>query len=143
MSEQHIQDSPAGHSSRPTSTWARGMTVFAGVIMAMGGTFQAFAGVVALANDAFYVTTTDYVIEFDTTLWGWIHLGTGILVLLAGFAVLNGQLWGRVVGISLAVISALINFAFIPIYPLWSITIIALDVFVIWALALHGRDITR
>jgi hypothetical protein len=58
-------------------------------------------------------------------------------------AVLSGKTWGRTIGIILAALSALANFAFIPYYPIWSLVIIALDVFVIWALAAHGRDITR
>ena len=56
---------------------------------------------------------------------------------------LKGKTWGRVVAIILVSLSALANFAFIPYYPFWSIIIIALDVFIIWALAAHGRDITR
>jgi hypothetical protein len=66
-----------------------------------------------------------------------------LVILFAGFAVLSGQTWGRVIGIILASLSALANFAFIPYYPVWSLVIIGLDVFVIWALAAHGRDITR
>ena len=64
-------------------------------------------------------------------------------MLFAGFAVLTGKVWGRMIGVILAVLSALANFAFIPYYPFWSLTIIAVDVFVIWALTAHGRDITR
>ena len=56
---------------------------------------------------------------------------------------LSGQTWARVIGITLAALSALANFAFIPYYPIWALVVIALDVFVIWALAAHGRDITR
>jgi hypothetical protein len=66
-----------------------------------------------------------------------------LLILFAGFAVFSGKTWGRTIGIILAVLSALANFAFIPYYPVWSLVIIALDVFIIWALAAHGRDITR
>ncbi len=82
----------------------------------------------------------NHVFEFDTTSWGWIHLIAGIVVLLAGFGVLAGQTWARVVGIMVATLSAIANFMFIPYYPIWSILIIALDVFVIWALAVHGRE---
>ena len=64
-------------------------------------------------------------------------------MLFAGFAVLNGKVWGRTIGVILAVLSALANFAFIPYYPFWSLTIVAVDIFVIWALTAHGRDITR
>ncbi|MEK8226717.1 hypothetical protein NKG05_12395 [Oerskovia sp. M15] len=55
----------------------------------------------------------------------------------------GGKVWGRTIGIILASLSALANFTFIPYYPVWSLVVIALDVFVIWALAAHGRDIVR
>jgi hypothetical protein len=102
--------------------------------------FHAIAGLVALVRDSFYVVAPNYVFEFDVTSWGWIHLIAGIVVVLAGFGVLSGQTWARVVGITLAVLSAIANFGFIPYYPVWSLLIIALDVFVIWALATHGRE---
>ena len=128
---------------RPPSGAAVGFTVFAGVMMIMAGAFQALAGTVAIFENEFYATTRNYILKFDVTTWGWIHLLVGLLILFAGFAVLSGQTWGRVIGIILASLSALANFAFIPYYPVWSLVIIALDVFVIWALAAHGRDITR
>jgi hypothetical protein len=60
---------------------------------------------------------------------------------LAGLGLLAGQTWARVVGITLAVLSAIANFLFIPYYPFWSMLIIAVDVFVIWALVAHGREL--
>ena len=65
------------------------------------------------------------------------------LIAVAGFFVLNGAVWARVVGIGVAVISAIVNFMWLPYYPIWSVLIIALDVLVIWALAAHGRDYAR
>jgi hypothetical protein len=123
------------------SGWAVGLILFAGIMMVMAGCFQAFAGLVALFENEFYVATRNYLFQFDATTWGWIHLIGGLVVAFAGFAVMAGRTWGRVVGITLAVLSALVNFAFIPYYPFWSLTVIALDVFVIWALAVHGRDV--
>ena len=128
---------------RPASGLAAGLTVFAGVMMIMAGGFQALEGLVAIFENEFYAATRNYILKFDVTTWGWIHLLLGLLVLFAGFAVLSGKTWGRVIGIVLASVSALANFAFIPYYPVWSLVIIALDVFVIWALAAHGRDLTR
>jgi hypothetical protein len=123
------------------SGWAVGLILFAAIMMIMAGTFQAFAGLVALFENEFYVATRNYLFQFDATSWGWIHLAVGIVVALAGFAVMAGRTWGRVVGITLAVLSALANFLFIPYYPFWAMTVIALDIFVIWALAAHGRDV--
>ena len=128
-------------AERETSGWAVGFILFAALMMIMAGCFQFFAGLVALFNDTFYVATREYVFQFDATTWGWIHLLIGVILALAGFGIMAGQTWARVVGIFLAVLSAIANFLFIPYYPFWSLLIIALDVFVIWALAAHGGDV--
>jgi hypothetical protein len=121
--------------------WAVGFTIFAAVMMMMTGGFQALAGLVAIFENEFYVATRNYLFELDVTTWGWVHLILGVIVALAGFALLSGATWARVVGITLAVLSAIANFLFIPYYPFWSLLVIALDVFVIWALAVHGGKV--
>lgn len=141
MTDQEASRHRAASEPQETSGWAVGFILFAGVVMVTAGIFQAFDGLVALFNDEFFVATRNYFVQFDITAWGWIHLLIGVLVMLAGFGVIAGQTWARVVGITMAVLSALANFAFIPYYPFWALTIIALDVFVIWALAAHGRDV--
>ena len=128
------QTQPVDQSSHESGL-AHGFAVFAGVIMIMSGAFQAIAGLVGLFANEVYVATRKYVFQFDVTTWGVIHLLVGLLVLFAGVAVMSGQTWARVIGIILAGLSALANFMFIPYYPFWSLLIIALDVFVIWALA--------
>jgi hypothetical protein len=122
--------------------WAAGFIVFAAVMMLMAGIWQALAGLIAIFNNEFYVATRNYLFKFDATTWGWIHLILGIIVALAGWGLLSGRTWARVVGITVAVLSAIANFAFIPYYPFWSLLIIALDVFVIWALAVYGGRLT-
>jgi hypothetical protein len=122
------------------SGWAVGGTVFAAVMMLMVGIFQALQGLVAIFENEFYVQTRNYLFQFDATTWGWIHLLVGLLVAFAGWGLLSGQTWARIVGITLAALSATANFLFIPYYPFWSILIIAVDIFVIWALAAHGRQ---
>ena len=136
MTEQYgsrVREQPPG--------WAVGFIVFAAVMMMMAGVFQALAGLVAIFKNEFYVATRNYLFEFDVSAWGWIHLILGVIVALAGFALLSGATWARAVGITLAVLSAIANFLFIPYYPFWSLLIIALDVFVIWALAVHGGKV--
>ena len=141
MTEQAAQPYRSAGREKEASSWAVGFILFAGIMMIMAGCFQFFTGLVALFNDTFYVATRNYLFQFDATTWGWIHLLVGLVVAFAGFAVMAGRTWGRVVGITLAVLSAIANFAFIPYYPFWSLTVIALDIFVIWALAAHGRDV--
>jgi hypothetical protein len=98
------------------------------------------AGLVAIFENEFYVQTRNYLFQFDATTWGWIHLVLGLLVAFAGWGLLSGQTWARVVGITLAALSATANFLFLPYYPFWSLLIIAVDIFVIWALTAHGRE---
>ena len=138
----------AAHSDRSSSVahgagaagWVVGLSHFAGIMMMIIGLFNAMEGVVALARNEVYVLTPRYLFAFDLTTWGWIQIVLGILVLAAGIGVVTGRLWGRVVGITIAALTMLANFAFIPYYPIWSLLIIALNVFVIWALCAYNRD---
>ncbi len=145
MSEQTRSQHAAGTSpatTRAPNAFAAGVSVLAGVLMMVVGGFNAIQGLVALFQDDFFVALPNYLLEVDVTAWGWVHLVVGVLVVVAGIAVLSGRLWARVVGVVLAAVSALVNFAFLPYYPFWSMTVIALDVVVIWALTVHGRDVT-
>ncbi len=121
------------------SGWTIGFVVFAAVMMVLVGTFQVIAGIAAIFEDEFFVVGPNYVYDVDVTAWGWIHLILGLALVLAGFGALKGAMWARVVGITLASLSAISNFFFIPYYPVWSIVIIAADVLVIWALSVYGR----
>jgi len=127
----------------PVSRTAVGFTVFAATMMVIGGVFQAMQGLIALFNDTFYVVGQEWAFQFDITGWGWIHLIIGALVVVAGLFVFRGAVWARAVGIAVAAVSAVLNFMWLPHYPIWSLIIIALDVLVIWALSVHGRDIVR
>jgi hypothetical protein len=131
----------AGRPDQTTSGWAVGFILFAAIMMIMVGIWQALQGLIAIFENEFYVATRNYLFEFDATAWGWIHLLIGLLVAFAGWGLLSGRTWARVVAITLAVLSAIANFLFIPYYPFWSLLIIAVDVFVIWAIAAHGREV--
>ena len=129
-------------SQQQPSAGAVGWTMFAGIMLIMIGFFHALAGFTGILKDEFYAVTPNYILKFDATTWGWIHLIGGVIVVLAGFGVFKGAVWARTVGVIIAVISALVSFAWIPVYPIWGILVIAIDVAVIWALTAHGRDIT-
>lgn len=129
-------------TSRDVSGWAIGWTAFAAIMMMIVGFFQSFAGLIAILEDEILVVTPDYLLKLNVTTWGWIHLLVGILVILAGFALFSGAVWARTVGVLLAVLSMFAMFTWLPWYPIWAIIIITIDVFVIWALTVHGRDIT-
>lgn len=129
-------------ASREVSGWAVGWTIYAAVWMWILGFFHALAGFVGIVEDDIYLATPNYVFQLDVTTWGWIHLVLGIVVLLAGFAVFNGSLWARIIGVTIAAVSILVNFAWLPYYPIWGLLMITANMFVIWGLTVHGRDIS-
>jgi hypothetical protein len=122
------------------SGWV-GMVVFGGLMLIVAGAFHAMAGLVGIFNDAYWqVPSQDLVVTVDYTAWGWTHLVLGVLAIAAGAGILGGQAWARVAGVVLAILSALVNVAFLAAYPLWSTLIIAFDVLVIYALIAHGKE---
>lgn len=119
-----------------------GWVAFAGVMLWLVGSFHAIAGLVALFRDEVYlVGSSGLTLKVDYTTWGWIHLIGGSIVAAAGIAVFTGRLWARIVGVTVAMLSALVNIAFLEAYPVWSAIMIAIDVLVIWALMVHGDEV--
>ena len=150
MSETDANPATARHRQPPRpgepevpqwpSRWV-GWILFAGVMMIVLGMFHAFQGFIALfEDDYFLVGRRGLSIHLNYTGWGWIHLFMGLVVIAAGIALLNGRLWGRIVGVILAVLSVMVNVAFLAAYPIWSTIMIAVDILVIWALTVHGDE---
>jgi hypothetical protein len=126
-------------SSRGMDRTGAGGVIFASFMMGLIGAFEALGGLAAIIKDDFIVALPNYWLNIDASVWGWIHLILGIVVIYAAFGLFRAATWARVVGITMAVISAIVNFAYIPYYPIWSIIVIALCCWVIWALAAHGQ----
>ena len=120
---------------RTSSLWAAGLSTFAATLMIVVGLFQFIEGLVAVINGTdFLVRTANYVFTFIASTWGWFHMIVGLGAAVAGGFIFTGNVFARSVGIALAGVSAIANFMWLPHYPIWAIVIIALDVFVIWAL---------
>lgn len=113
---------------------------FAAIMMMIGGALQAIHGLVAVVNDEWVVWGNRANLYLDISEWGWVHLIVGIIVFLSGLGVLSGNVLARFVGVVLASLSLIANFLYLPAYPLWAIVIIAIDVLVIYALTVHGRE---
>lgn len=129
-------------TEHPQTAWV-GWAYFAGIMMMMVGAFQVIEALTALFNQDYLVVKTGskLAIHVNIAAWGWVHLIIGVVAIAAGVAVLAGKLWARIIGMAMAGLSAIVNLAFIAAYPLWSITIIAVDVLVIYALAVHGGEL--
>jgi len=119
-----------------------GLAKFAGILLIISGLWDVVIGLSGILADKIFVSTPEYLYAFDLTGWGWVHLILGLVVGGTGIGVLKGMTWARIVGVALASASLLVNFAFLPHYPFWSILVIALDVLIIWQLASQpwGKD---
>jgi hypothetical protein len=121
--------------------WA-GWVVFGGVMLIMMGAFQVTMGLVALFNDGFYAVRSDgLVVDVDYNTWGWIHIIIGLVGVLVGVGLMAGNMAARIAGVVIAFLSALANLAFTSAYPVWSVMVIVLDVIVIYAIIVHGREL--
>ena len=126
---------------QPRMTGWVGWVLFAGIVMFVAGIFNVIEGLVALFNsDYFLVRPSGLVLHANYTTWGWVLLLFGVLLGFAGYGVLVGQTWARVVGVIVAALNALVHLTFIAAYPIWVVLTIALDVIVIYALIVHGRE---
>jgi len=121
-------------------SWSVGLAAMAGLLLLMVGGFQLLQGLAALIRGDLFVVVQGNTYSLNVTGWGWIHLIIGIIGIVTGFALLVGLTWARIVGIVLAVLSAIANFMFLPYSPIWSILIIVLDIAVIWALTVYDRS---
>ena len=118
-----------------------GWIMFAGTMMMFLGGFHMFEGLVALfRHTEIAFPTSGLTIQVSFTQWGWLHLIAGALVFVAGLGLFTGRMWARVLGVILVSISAVVNFAWAAIYPFWSITLLAIDFFVLYALIAHGAE---
>jgi hypothetical protein len=136
---QTAQETEAGLYGPETaeSGWASGGTVFAGVLLLMNGILAIFQGISAIAEDDVYAGVGDYVYEINLTGWGVILLVLGVVAAASGAGILMGAPWARVTGIFMASLGMIMQFLFLPYAPVWSVIMIAVYVFVIWALAHH------
>jgi hypothetical protein len=125
----------------PERTGWTGWIIFAGTMMLLLGSFHAIQGFLALLDDGYYLVASDKLaVHVDFTTWGWVHLILGSVVALAGVSLFAGRMWARIVAVLAAMVSALVNIAFLAAFPVWSTIMIGLDVIVIWAVTVHGRE---
>jgi hypothetical protein len=114
--------------------WADFVGTFAGVMLIVVACFAILQGAAAVGNDNLYPEQADYLYDFDLGAWGWVHVVIGLLGIVVGVGILMRRGWAQLSGVLVAGLSMLTNFAFIPYYPFWAMTIIALNVLIVWAL---------
>ncbi|HCB02892.1 MAG TPA: hypothetical protein DEQ43_01270 [Nocardioides bacterium] len=132
-----MSTSPADNRKRTTASM---VSTFAGVMLLTVSVFEIIQGIAAVAKDDVFVTGINYTFNLDVSGWGWIHIGLGVIGGLIAIGILMGQTWGRLAGIAIATLSAINAFLFLPYNSIWSLIVIAFDVFVIWALCFQLTD---
>jgi hypothetical protein len=149
------------HESRTTSNWQEQAGIgpstagqgpsgwaawisFAGVILIVVGVLQVMQGLTALLDDGFFVVGRNgLVVDVDYTVWGWTHLALGVLAILTAAGLMAGNLLARTVAVVIAMLSAVVNLAFLPAYPWWSTLVIIFDVLVIYGVTVHGGELKQ
>ena len=121
-------------ASPPESGWAKGAVVFAAVVIVVIGAFHVITGLSAILNDEYFVQVRGYAFDLDLTAWGWIYLIFGLAMVATAVGLFRRAGWAEWVALFLVMLSALNNFFFIPYQPFWALLLIALDVWIIWAL---------
>ncbi len=126
---------------RNTPTGWVGWIYFAGILLIVRAFFEAFLGIVSLTKSDFYVVTAKHLAVFNFTAWGWAQIVLAMIMLFAGFSVLSGHLFGRIVAGIVATLSLMASLAFIPAYPVWSIAAIVIDILILYAIVVHGNEV--
>jgi hypothetical protein len=114
-----------------------GWLTFAATLLGLAGTFNIIDGIVGLSKSKFFTANATYVFS-DLRTWSWIILFLGILQLLAAFSLFGGSEWARWFGIATASLNAIGQLLASPGYPLWSLTMFAVDIFIIYARAVYA-----
>jgi hypothetical protein len=128
----------AGRGSRPPAGGEySGWIAFAGVMMFILGSLDAFWGLAGILNDEIVVVGGRGSLIFDITTWGWIHLILGSIVALSGIGLLTGNTAARVVGIAFVAINAIAQIVWFPAAPLWAFLMIILDTVILYQLTMN------
>jgi hypothetical protein len=132
----------SGRTSSRSTGWV-GWIAFAGVLMVMNGVFNIIDGLAAVFSDQVFVRGDQGTVVLDLTAWGWIHMIWGVVVVCAGVALFSNAMWARLVAILVVMVNGAAHAVFLPAYPAWSVLIIAVDLFILWALVVHGDEQVR
>lgn len=124
-----------------SNAWS-GWVGFAGLLMIVIGGLDFFEGLIAVIRGQYYVLTANQIVVFDISTWGWIMMVWGAIVVLAGMGLLSGAGWARWFTIIVAGLNIFIQLGFVGSsqYPLWALTVLALNVIVFFALTARWSE---
>ncbi len=121
------------------SKWV-GWAATGGILMVIVGGFKAISGFIGLFNDEWLVRGFNAYYFIDISALAWWYLLVGLFLVFAGLAVMNGKAWGRWVGVFAAGVAIISELLWLPVYPLWSILLITMYVFILIGLIAVGTE---
>jgi hypothetical protein len=123
-----------------SSAWG-GWVVFAAAVMFTIGALDIIQGIAALAKDeVFLVAESGLLVTTDYTAWGWTLIIWGVVLMLGAAALFSLKSWGRWFAFAVVLLNGLVQIAWFPAYPLWSLIVLSLDVVVLYALAVRWEE---
>src|SRR4029077_9320232 len=123
-----------------------GWKMFAGIMVILVGVFNVIDGLRAITSANQIVShfpngQVQLPLTNDVKKWGWLILIIGAVMILAGFLIFSGNMFGRIVGVTLAALNAIVQLSYLDHNTFWSFTMILVDILVIYALVAHGGRI--
>lgn len=118
-----------------------GWVLFATTVFIVLGVFNTIYGLAMLINPDWLIVTESTVWYLDISAWGWITLIVALVQFLVAWGIANAEMWARILGVIAAGLALIGSFATLPYYPWYSITIMVLSAFVIWAITVHGKEV--
>ena len=124
-------------SPQPGVRWL----AFAAALLAVSGIFKILDALWAFKYDDEVSDQVQSVLfERDLGSYGWLWLIVGIVLIITGFAVMQGSAWARWLGIIVASLAAISYFTYIYYQPFAALTMVMLSILVIFALAIGGES---
>ena len=116
-----------------------GWVTFAGILLMIAGVLNVIYGIAAIGDSSFFVNDARFILS-NLNTWGWIALGIGLIQVIGAGSLWRGGLFGRILAIAGASLSAIAALLSIPAYPFWSLAIFAIDIVIIHQIAAHGTE---
>ena len=118
-----------------------GWIAFAGFMMVFTSFWNLMYGLGLIFKENWVAFSSEGAVFFDTTTWGWVLLLTAIVKFATGYGLLTGQGWARYVGIAIVSLNMFEHMAVIGSFPFWSFIVIAVSVFILYALIVPKEEI--
>jgi hypothetical protein len=115
-------------------TQLRGWRTFAGIVFYVVGAFNVIGGLAAIFKEEFFLVDDDKLLVVDYTAWGWFLLILGLVQLIAAAGILKDRGWARLLGVALAMMSAVLHIAFLVAFPIFGLLTISLSIVVVYGL---------